>query len=609
MLVSFPSDILALILHGSCSSYLVLTLWKCGNGKLNRKLAASITYLDLCDASAHATSSWPTLIAELRELRYLSINRFEMPICSPSHALSAHLQTLSPTLRTLKISCKEASHSLYQYDPKLGWYAGEYERGVSRYFDMCAIFPQLETLEVTETFGAFYSMCPTDFAALPPSLTSLKMPPAQISASSRLDRLCPSGLIELNTMLSSDASCNWKPFLDSLPSTVTRLGPFSLDGVPTSLQGRGDLITEWYGPASHTLLRNLPSSITKLGHWDEFTFDPVYSGVKWEGGVLPHLTSLDLPEETTVDYLRDADSIALLPKRLMFITGKATVSVASLADAAQRGIDVPSVWPPNLHTLEVSCGRDSPDKLSHFLPKTLKSLRIYAVSGWSYDETPDWSGLERLALLGRPIRRDAKKSFTHLPESLTSLELEWLQDDPDQQSTWMHPPVLPSKLVHLCLDNWRASWFSHLPKTLIDLNLRCVEGLEELLDRNKTSDPFNGLPHGLKFLVLGAPHHLSTRGPLPDSSFSSLQSLRILLLGLMPPLGPGFFQTMPKRLYRLSARVLEIPRSADYLLPPMRTITTDLEEYQRNLMQHLPWAPSSNLQDIVRLGYVDPSAW
>lgn len=94
-LSEFPSELLSLILSFSSSSVLLVSLWKCGDVVLNKKLVNGVEHVDLKDPSLVSTSRFPKLILALKNLRSLCLCRYKFPLSSSAKQLWSDIQAMS----------------------------------------------------------------------------------------------------------------------------------------------------------------------------------------------------------------------------------------------------------------------------------------------------------------------------------------------------------------------------------------------------------------------------------------------------------------------------------------------------------------------------------
>lgn len=178
-LAHFPPDILGLILGSESSSFLVLRLWTCGNTILNSKLSTGLTFLCL-KAMWSGHRGIPTLIQEFTSLRYLSLHSRAELLKNPADWQKV-IKSFPRTLETLKLCSGDSKFALLNASPNKDMIEPEYiystyERGRSRFIDIGAYFPRLHTLgiDASSTHSFWYSsVSPSDFPALPPTLTRL----------------------------------------------------------------------------------------------------------------------------------------------------------------------------------------------------------------------------------------------------------------------------------------------------------------------------------------------------------------------------------------------------------------------------------------------------
>lgn len=170
MLANLPKELLAQILCRTSTSFLIISLWKCGDHHLIKQLASAITFLDLKDTRLASTSRYPKLISELTNLRYLSINRGSHPLMDCSRSLSQEIQKIQGSnLETLKFCSAEAASAFRRHsdandeDGDPIFIEAMYELGSSPLY-MSHVFPQLTTFEIA---GATCDEDPNQLESMP----------------------------------------------------------------------------------------------------------------------------------------------------------------------------------------------------------------------------------------------------------------------------------------------------------------------------------------------------------------------------------------------------------------------------------------------------------
>ena len=170
------------------SSYLVITLWKCGDKVLNTKLSRCITRVELRlhrfvspihDSSAFfVRRAFPKMISSLAALRHFSVNTASVPLAN-LNSPRREILDLPSSLQTLKVSSSDAELFFVDFPAEINLYrpfewervliSTRYKRGSSRMINLGALFPNLSNLAVNllssnQNKSIFKHK---DFAALP----------------------------------------------------------------------------------------------------------------------------------------------------------------------------------------------------------------------------------------------------------------------------------------------------------------------------------------------------------------------------------------------------------------------------------------------------------
>ena len=176
---------------------MVIPLWKCGNRRLNSKLADGVTKIELRDVKWASQSRWPKMLLSLPKLVDLSIDRGSGALMPSASHLSEQLQQLPRRLKRLVLKSLESPkallhHTLESSDSAPTYLTRHFDTGDSRMID----FPCLEDLEVRGRGD----LDAHDWSGLPPSLTRLSISQYNLGSINGLQRL-PRGLLELETVL------------------------------------------------------------------------------------------------------------------------------------------------------------------------------------------------------------------------------------------------------------------------------------------------------------------------------------------------------------------------------------------------------------------------
>lgn len=150
-LSDLPSEVLALVLEGS-SSVAILSLWKCGDARLNWKLSqGGCLRVSLGDFNVASTSRLPSMLTRLSHLKELRIDRAGYVL--PPRMLASAIRALAGTLEILHLhfdgalSCLLAPHldpSPTQHHDQLN----DYRVSGSRMWSIGKNFPRLSSLTV-----------------------------------------------------------------------------------------------------------------------------------------------------------------------------------------------------------------------------------------------------------------------------------------------------------------------------------------------------------------------------------------------------------------------------------------------------------------------------
>ena len=233
-LTELPSEVLAFVVSGDNPSYLLLLLWKCGNGLLNRKLAAGVERVQLKDRRLASKSRYPKMLSSLLNLRYLSLDRGLWSLTSSEDDLRRELRKLHASkLEKLKLSSAEAPGLFLQLEgtgASSTYVTTIYNRGESRLLDLSSWFPRLSSLKLTNykkvgfrvaepstaSYQAFHAhkvhrILISDLPGLPDTLTSLTIPELMDLSNASLPfmSLLPRHLKKLKISLQILASCNY----------------------------------------------------------------------------------------------------------------------------------------------------------------------------------------------------------------------------------------------------------------------------------------------------------------------------------------------------------------------------------------------------------------
>lgn len=594
-LVRLSAEVIGHLLSSSSHSHLVIPLWKCGDVRLNRKIASRVTNVDLKDRDWTSTSRYPKLLSSLHGLRSLSIDRGTSPLMIPFHAFNAELRKLPSTLTHLAITCFGAQNAFYNYDEAShNAVQTTYELGNSKLFHISSSFPSLSSLKISGgDHNTSLSAC--DFPGIPTSLTKLSLSYYDAIGTPMLHCLPRSlqvleiGLAVLNPNITDGYRldlANLPPNLleiSSLKENILMTDPVELEVLPKSLT---KMKVDWrFLPWSLSLSEHLPPALKKMKilMMDLPTF--AEANLHWAAQLPLQLTELSISTEVSLT----AELAALLPKTLTSLYGSLTLDSTSFKvgpdsddfDWRQR---IDGLWPPRLSHLGLNLDFDS-SEWENMLPRTLTSLKVTDPS-----RLPRKFSLERLTLLTSFVmgciqrtclvfvERNLPKSLTKLhvgvspylgalvarhidfPPSLTDMNIKWADE-----LNFEAPFNLPISLTRLFISSWHWEWLNKFPSTLRHLNVRFLVGRPDIPE-SRSFDLFKVLPSGLETLILAA--SLDFIGSLPSLSFSSLPSLTVLEVHKFITFDSPVLRKLSKRLRRLKLTLERILEQDAPFLPP-----------------------------------------
>ena len=401
---SFPSEILGLILNEPSSSFLVITLWKCGDSILNAKLSRCITSVDLClhkfasdlrnKNLSHECRAFPRLLSSLENLRHFSIAT-SLPFyrLGTNNSPRREILELPPSLETLKVTSLDAE--LFFMDlPNETTATGDgywpnhavrtkHMRGSSKMINLGALFPKLSTLAVSgrrPTDKAIFQY--EDFAALPDTLTKLTWP--YISTDNthhRLWRYLPRNLTTLDASVSDEDgvidltnhfdsnSFSCLPYLETIKSYKSRAKGKAFH-LPQTIK---TCKTTIYENSVH--IRGLPAGITSklcLIQFESPTID-----CPWTAFIPAHLTTLKISKSQIL-----GDHVSQLPWTLTELELEGTpLDWQLMRTMADSGVPF---WPVGwkLTKLSLTSIRQFEAYSVILLPRTLTFLEIDSPHGF-----------------------------------------------------------------------------------------------------------------------------------------------------------------------------------------------------------------------------------
>lgn len=626
-LVDLPEVVLSQILAQESASYAVVNLWKCGDSRLNRRIAnGGCETVILTDQDWTSTSRWPMLLRSLKSLRVLKIIRdgYIMPI----DKLSLELRKLSPTLETLEIECYGAESSLLNYNELTSISSSRFNttrtpRGESRLWNIGHIYPRLKRLRVWEPnrMGS-YTFQLADLIVLPPSLAYISMnvcfERGDLSVFPRQMESITVGI--LSAPFEGDVSL--------LPPNLTFLDGFTCeeDDVDTLAKYPRTLTNcdAFFGFAlfEPEMASALPPALKTLDSCDSFdtlSFEEV--GISpWTLALPQNLTKLQLsslPGEVVLTW----SEISALPRTLVELTN-AQIDWTSLESTVTDGrIDL-SCWPPSLTTLQFLESQVSitSSESMRCLPLHLERLLSLEVETGFQFTRPFPPLLRELELIGtdiilyhtlpdtlESIRCTGDVDFRHiqpLPATLCKADMMLCPGCGPQRQRFNFG-MLPPELRHLTVTCCSTECLGELPRSITWLTILDLVG-------QPSPDTFDQLPPNLEYLCIGQMRYDRSTcctnlafAALPKS----LQSLRItnaVLPGSTLRFIPRNIRDLGLKFASLSAEDLKgMPTSQ------LRTFTpyeiTEISEIESEVAHYWPELPlnESGLNSVKSIAVLD----
>lgn len=561
-------DILGLIFSYHSDGQSCADLWKCGDLKMRAKLRSGVTHF-YWDCFRWEGLRYPTLVSELPNLRHLYFDSARAMFRNPTDWTNA-LHKLPRGLQTLHICSTDAHISLMNFAPDWtreypSYIETKYERGLSRFIDLEALFPGLQELKLNVM--ARHPMAIRDLPGLPSSLTRLILPHIYVEEDSPpfMARL-PRSLLELDCFLSFDEGC-WTPEawaqVDSLPqlTRITQLtseDPMNCAHLPRTLEfvdlSAASLV------ASKELVSSLPPSLRAFtcaesdeSGWETCLPPKLALLEVWNGSHRLDIGNLPRSLETLVmivevphpsDDVDDATSSATT-------NDDPTASATSSGNATNFSLSSsPIAWPSTLTSLSIHASELTFTDIP-LLPETLTELRL-SLRSLATDLIPTNllpPRLENLALQSSESAYDFKFShplpihmktltltcgsldrnaFKMIPSSLTSLECNIIIE-----LHGVEPIALPQSLTQLDVSTWDSNWMAAFPNKLTSLRISSLFGVRQQLESE--SDVFERFPTTLTKLEimdlnLNETYNDELVVVLSASSFSSLAHLKHLNL-------------------------------------------------------------------------------
>lgn len=577
----FPSELLELIV---ADSYLLLALWKCGNDRLNSKLASAITQVRFESYWSHQFGM-PTIVFDLRSLRHLQLSSRGMIMKSPEN-WPTFMRSLPGTLETIDIASRDSGASLINFGPH-GPRSTPYPLGESRFIDLGALFPRLHTLKVHTLPGRRVQdpIISPDLAGLPPTLTRLRAVVQFFNITTdALLALLPRSLLHLEATIegptNEDGLVDWQqapPNLETISEIkVTAYNRKSYYWLPRSLVYAK--IVPKRMDEDLSVLFTPEAMLTLPPHFANLQLETSSSwsspNLSWLSVLPAKLTRLELL--STLKSFSAAD-LEMLPSTLThFSVISKSMDWKSLeaADAIAKA-NSQSFWPPLLTDLEI----EVPMRATRFslLPRTLRRLKA-----------------------GIGLLLSSALSVENLPPSLTdlSLDYEYAESASEKLSC---KGLLPSGLKSLNLNNTigatsialtlphlltsiQASGFINavfsdatilqmtlpccdrfdlLPRTLTSFHLRTLDFVDDqLID-------LSVLPSSLTSFTIAALIRQAGRPQLELTSFAHLSRLKVLRIPHTLPLPSKVFRHLPKSLTDLMFRLATFEEDDLPFIPPL----------------------------------------
>lgn len=382
-LSKLPVPILADIFDRDFSSFLVVSLWKCGDSTLNRKLVRAVTSLDLKDTKGDPTSRYPKLISGLTNLRSLRIDRGGDLLTATADELAHEMSLLDGSkLETLTILSPTAE----QVYRRCLAHPGSTSASL---LDLSFKFPALRSL----TLASFMYAEPVNaLPHLPPNLSFIRAAGLNValdsgSAFASIPRfletwygkfsITPKNPFQDVSEIRSELTQIFKHLPPRL-ATINWIQPYSMpaslgfDYLPKTLNVLKGLFDFNY--LTMDLLRSLPhavKSITISGFSDSWWAQEPRAA-DWMA-LLPlqlERLELNLPMPIlSVELLKHLPRSLKSFKSLGFTFGPGAVEWDAVVETI-----TPLFWPPGLTELELP-GERMPAEVVKSLPANMKILR------------------------------------------------------------------------------------------------------------------------------------------------------------------------------------------------------------------------------------------
>lgn len=593
-LALFPDEILGCVLNRESTSYLILQLWKTGDSSLRQKLVRCMTKVDLRQAE-HFSSSVPSLLLELRNLRSLSLYTYEFF----SDTLTSFLDKLKALPKTLE------SITIFSEDSEVILLDGHDNESSTHNFADLGL-PNLLKISLGSVREEMPALQLALFPGLPSTLTSLNIPKLCYGEGwSKFMSILPRTLRDLYTELTIKIGnidqASAPPNLEIIRS-IDCIGekgsldhPDTLDWLPSSItRSYIDTISKDFWTLQ--LARSMPPLFDSL-YISKVLYSSFSKEPSWAASLPRSLTFLQLnhhplplDKDTGLPFLKLED-IAHLPRTLKTLISERyeLFDWSSLRSAISK-----ASWPPNLTKLGFC-----PSKLLigdiGLLPSTLLHLTIFGLSKASSTLEGEFAllegkllppRLETLSVLGSDISTCLKSPSDpeyKLPSRLRQVkftcgeETKWLGLDgrnygppsdwnclPDSLTklrwrsnfspeAFSGPPSFPSCLTKLNVGKWSDIDLKHLPRTLQSLK---VDALLRTVPKAESWTLLEDIPLGIVSVVISC--YLTRRPKIEGyfiyspKSFTRLTHLQNLDVSLISAFTPEVLSHLPRSLRRLS---------------------------------------------------------
>ena len=584
-LASFPPDIIGEIFNGAGRSHLVLEMWKCGDRVLNKKLSIGVTKIDLKRYAYRVPFPFPTLVSQFHSLRSLCLNRSG---CAPQKHFD--LNSLPQTLERLEINATNSHNAFFNYAPdsttsEPKYIETDYPRGRSRLIDLNALFPHLHTLGMTPQFESQIHFAETDFAALPASLTCLKL--SKIMSTGHFMRSLPRKLrrIEAKVIWSTDseAALDWQSappsleYIRYLGSPDYDTATQGLSHAPRSLTCETIAYPEWTLTLSRTAPDNL-EEITDVDELDETSFlDP-----NWVSELPKGLKKLEAASPLH-------DFLGHLPRSLTYLANRTDEKEETDWRPVQEAFtqEVNTFWPPGLTYLRMSLFELNHIKL---LPRMLTTMSItlqlenteghkLLVDGNDFPpQLTDMTIYPPNDCISFGISGTIPTTLTRVSfeESSGALENETLAKLPQSLSSLLVnmtlnltmetiPQYIGAQLTLIEVGEWPLTSLGALPRDLTHL---VVLKLTHFEIQDPTTNLTESLPASLRYLRLSWNHNLDGVN-WSSRSFENLPNLTYLdAIGRLPAFESGVLRSLSRKLTYLTIGLAKLDPSDLAFLPP-----------------------------------------